>query len=403
MKKIKIIICKFLLKFFEKDIIACLSPKSIKELKKSGNKFFKKIVIKCANNYNRNTILDFQMRSWRNLLFLNDIPNYKENKDIGKIFGEKSWIKNEIECFFNLKSCGIMNKNNSSYFVIYSNPKIRTVIDVFTVKLLVEYIIANKIKIHDQKCIQKLCKKFQDEVKITIVNWGNEFLTKYLEYNNPHPDLSYMVGNLIFCKSYDQNLFLHSYEVAELSKLFFQELGFCKNDQLKAKRAAFFHDIGKVSGKEIDHVSSGKKIAKNFGLDKYIYKTIEFSHLSNYNKAYANEFYQSIMSRFFDKFSACNHRTIDESYIKKMNHFIKKRLEVLEWVESCKVVVLNSVLDIVIKNKNQQLKTNFQYENEVRQIIANLRCEKDFVREFNCSFFLNGQKKYSFKIDPSNL
>lgn len=70
-------------------------------------------------------------------------------------------------------------------------------------------------------------------------------------------------------------------------------------DPTKAKRAGFFHDIGKAIANFEDHVEKGLKIAEEANLDDYIKNAIE----SHHGKVPANNPYSKI-AKVADKISA---------------------------------------------------------------------------------------------------
>jgi len=83
------------------------------------------------------------------------------------------------------------------------------------------------------------------------------------------PKLVSIVGRLKYRTSYGQNIINHSTEVAQLSALIAEELGV---DPVMARKAGFFHDIGKSVDQETQggHPEIGEMILKKFGLHEEI-------------------------------------------------------------------------------------------------------------------------------------
>jgi len=91
------------------------------------------------------------------------------------------------------------------------------------------------------------------------------------------PKLLQIMGRLKFRTSFGQNVLKHSLEVAHLSALLAEDLG---ADVATAKKAGFFHDIGKAVDHEIQgtHPEIGRDIAKKFKLSEEVIKPILEHH-----------------------------------------------------------------------------------------------------------------------------
>lgn len=91
------------------------------------------------------------------------------------------------------------------------------------------------------------------------------------------PKLTFLLGRLAFRSSFGQNVLLHSIEMTHLSGMLAKELG---ADPTIAKRAALFHDIGKVVDHEVQgtHVEIGRKILQKFNIDERVIEAMQAHH-----------------------------------------------------------------------------------------------------------------------------
>ncbi len=114
--------------------------------------------------------------------------------------------------------------------------------------------------------IEEFIEEAKRELAIDIRNAGEEAVYK-LGITGLDPKLVSIVGRLKYRTSYGQNILNHSMEVAYLSGLIAEELGV---DAAKAKKAGFFHDIGKAVDQETQgtHPEIGGTILRKFGLDE---------------------------------------------------------------------------------------------------------------------------------------
>lgn len=114
--------------------------------------------------------------------------------------------------------------------------------------------------------IEEAVQNAKKELAIDIKKAGEEALHK-LGIVGIDPKLVSIVGRLKYRTSYGQHILNHSIEVAQLCAIMAEELGL---DVAKAKKAGFFHDIGKAVDQETQgtHTEIGHTILTKFGVDK---------------------------------------------------------------------------------------------------------------------------------------
>ncbi|MEN3040031.1 MAG: ribonuclease Y [Bacteroidia bacterium] len=111
--------------------------------------------------------------------------------------------------------------------------------------------------------IEEVVKKVEQEIEQEIREIGHRTLMS-LDIRGVAPEIRDLVGKMRFRFSFGQNLLHHSKEVARLAAIIAAELGLPKEKVRLAKRAALFHDIGKVSDEnpEMPHALLGMEILR---------------------------------------------------------------------------------------------------------------------------------------------
>jgi len=130
-------------------------------------------------------------------------------------------------------------------------------------------------RIHPSR-IEEIYDKTCKEIKEKIIEYGQNALFE-LGLTKVDPEIVELIGKLHFRTSYGQNALKHSIEVAQLSGIIAGELG---ENQILAKRAGLFHDIGKSIDHEIEgsHVEIGASIAKKYKENEIVINAIESHH-----------------------------------------------------------------------------------------------------------------------------
>ncbi len=128
--------------------------------------------------------------------------------------------------------------------------------------------------------IEEYVEEAKKELAIDIKKAGEEALHK-MGIIGMDPKLVSIVGRLKYRTSYGQNVLLHSLEVGTLAALMAEEIGGI--DVAKARRAGFFHDIGKSVDHETQgsHTQIGHTILKKFGVDDDVAQVALTHHDTN--------------------------------------------------------------------------------------------------------------------------
>lgn len=133
--------------------------------------------------------------------------------------------------------------------------------------------------------IEEFVEKAKQDLSLDIKKAGEEALYK-MGITGIDPKLVNIVGRLKYRTSYGQNILNHSMEVGYLSGLIASELGL---EQSKAKKAGFFHDIGKAVDQETQgtHPDIGYTILKKFNADEDVAQAARDHHLDKPQSIYA--------------------------------------------------------------------------------------------------------------------
>jgi len=124
--------------------------------------------------------------------------------------------------------------------------------------------------------IEEAVLKAEEEMHANVIDLGESALRK-LRLSNVHPEVVALMGKLHYRLSNNQNTLAHSVEVAYLCSLLASEIGL---DPVIAKRAGFFHDIGKAVDEEYEgsHAIVGADIIKQHGEDPRVVNAAAAHH-----------------------------------------------------------------------------------------------------------------------------
>ncbi len=111
--------------------------------------------------------------------------------------------------------------------------------------------------------IEEVVEKVRSEIDEKVIKAGKDAVME-VNLRGLHPKMVEAMGKLHYRTSYGQNVLRHSVEVAYISQLIADQLGF---DGSIARRCGFLHDIGKAMDQEQEgtHPKIGFDFAKQYG------------------------------------------------------------------------------------------------------------------------------------------
>ena len=185
----------------------------------------------------------------------------------GRIIGREGRNIRQIE-----KSCGVdlIVDDTPGVIVVSCFDKVRQAIagEALT-KLIADG------RIHPTK-IEEVVEATKKDFENRIRKHGKDAVLE-VKLKGVHQKISEAMGRLQYRTSYGQNVLAHSLEVAFISQLIADQLGF---DPVIARRAGFLHDIGKAMDHEMEggHPKIGMDFAQQFGEKEPILNVIGGHH-----------------------------------------------------------------------------------------------------------------------------
>ena len=130
-------------------------------------------------------------------------------------------------------------------------------------------------RIHPQR-IEEAYERSRAEIEQLCVKAGEEALVD-VGITDVHPELTTLLGRLLYRTSYGQNVLKHLVESAHIAGMMASELGM---DPVLLKRCALLHDIGKALTHEVQgsHALIGAEIARRYGEPEDVVHAIEAHH-----------------------------------------------------------------------------------------------------------------------------
>lgn len=198
-------------------------------------------------------------------------------------------------------------------------------------------------RIHPAR-IEEMVEKARREVENKIKQSGENAVLE-TGVGNVNPELIKLLGRMRYRTSYGQNVLQHSMEVAYISGMIAAEIG---ADEIMARRAGLFHDIGKSMTHEVEgsHVDIGIDIAKRYKEPFEVVHAIESHHDDTEPKTVIACIVQAA-----DAISAARpgaRRENLENYIKRLEK-LEEIAKSYEGVDKCYAIQAGREVRIMIK------------------------------------------------------
>jgi len=198
------------------------------------------------------------------------VVNLPSDEMKGRIIGKEG---RNIKTIEKLTGCELLIDETPDLLLISSFSPIRRRVCALALEKLIK-----DGRIQPAK-IEEYIEEAKKEISIDIRKAGEEALSK-MGIVISDPKLISIVGRLKYRTSYGQNVLMHSIEVGTLSGLMAEEVGM---DPQKARKAGFFHDIGKAMDHETQgaHTEIGFIILKKFNMDEDVCQVALTHHDTN--------------------------------------------------------------------------------------------------------------------------
>ncbi|MBQ0045265.1 MAG: HDIG domain-containing protein [Mycoplasma sp.] len=268
-----------------------------------------------------------------------------------------------------ITNCNINVDKDSAYVEISSPNPLDKQIAINTINHLI------KSEAFDLVAIDSVYKKETRLIQAECIETGKKYLTKLnIPFNGP--GLCEYVGRLKYRWSFSQNVLEHCYETALICEALANQLGL---DPQTAKEVGFFHDIGKSIDYErrYDHIDTGIKIAKEFGLPHEVVNGILKHHRNNCNDDYV------LLVRCADAWSAARKgaRHVPNKNDAEIIKMVEAKLRKIKGIISFKVDVDDKNIKVifvpVIPDKKNYLDIKFEI---IRTIKKDVRLNKYYVQ-----------------------
>lgn len=314
---------------------------------------------------------------------LSTFPKYNE-ETIAQLLGKGGQHK---QLFKNITKVDLeLDKNNKNAVVVSKYNTIAVEKASELIKKLLNLDSWNVEKM--PKLYEEVCDEWDKRCTVE----GGRILREFLKYETFTEELAKHVGNLQHIYSFSQNILEHSMEVAQLSANIAFQLDL---DPLMAKRAGFFHDIGKAVANYEDHIDKGLKIGNDANLDDYILNAIE----SHHGRVKPNNPYSMIVA-CADKLSASREgaRPRQIELVNNRMQMIEKEICKLEWVNKCVVKNAGNIVQVFSSLKEFPVDRLPQMKEEVREKLNKIKGEYTYNFQielqimYNEIFFLEDKK-----------
>ena len=299
----------------------------------------------------------------------------------GKIIGKHGRNKHLFE---KLTGTDIIVEKTSEITISSANP-IRREIAVNLFNAMIQSKVIDPSKLENLYEVVK--ENFQQQLFID----GKKVLEEDLQIFDINPSIYPYVGRLRYRTSYGQNVLDHCIESAKYAEIIAKEIGI---NHEKAKRAAFFHDIGKSVdfNENYDHVESGLAIAKKHYLPDYICNAIE----SHHNKIEPDNIYAALV-KVVDTLSAARPGVRSDSlteFIKRVNR-LEELCKTIEGVQDAYAVQSGRILRVIIKPEIISDNELNLLHYEIKKLIEN----DEITNKYQIKIILIREKRFEFLVN----
>ncbi|MCV3728673.1 HDIG domain-containing protein [Ureaplasma miroungigenitalium] len=243
----------------------------------------------------------------------------------------------------------------------------------------------------DSNRIELIYEEEKNKFDQNLITIGKDVIENKLGFYDIDPELYPYIGRMKFRTSYGQNILTHSLECAQLAEMIATELNL---DPMKAKKIAFFHDLGKTIDFEsdLDHVEAGILLARKFNFDEDLINGIE----SHHNKVAPSSIYSALV-KVVDTLSAARPgarvNSYDE-YFKRVNELEQLCYE-FEGVKQAYVIrsgrQLRVMVDANIINDDQLNYLGYQIKQKIEnnELLGNYKIQIVMIKEKRISLETN--------------
>lgn len=350
---------EYLLGSLENELVhekARIIKESEQEAKEEAQKRANEIVLRTIQRYASETVSE-------NTVSVVNLPNDDMK---GRIIGREGRNIRAIESLTGVEI--IIDDTPEAVVLSCFDPVRREIARISLEKLILDG------RIHPGR-IEEVVNKATKEVDAEIKHAAENAIME-LGIHRVNPELLKFIGRLKYRTSYGQNILRHSVEVGQIAGILASEFG---QDIKLAKRAGFFHDIGK----SIDHEVEGSHVELGVELvTKYKEHPVVINSVASHHGDVEPDNMISVIVQIADTISAARpgaRRETMEAYIKRLkqleeisNSFdgVEKSFALQAGRELRIMVVPNEVDDdamvLMARDISKQIESTMNYPGQIK-------------------------------------